>query len=66
MIFLLKARHSKQLLCYSAPSAAYQPLHYAQALQTDCLTLMLPSAIALEVPLYLSPAHGMWQGFWTH
>lgn len=65
MIFLLKARHCKQLLCYSAPSAAYKPLHYAQALQTDCLTLMLPSAIALEVTSHLSPAIGMWQGFWT-
>lgn len=46
---MLKARHSKQLLCYDPPSATYQPLHYALALQTDCLTLMLPSAVALEV-----------------
>ena len=49
VIFHLGHRHTRQLRSYHAPSACYQPLHYAQPLTSSCVALMLPSAVALDV-----------------
>ena len=48
IIFLPKQRHTRQLVHYDWPSAAYEPLHYAQPLEPDFLSLMLPGSVALE------------------